>query len=290
MLTPAQVADFKQTGFLDGDRILDDDEVDELRADLDRIIEKGTDGFAPGESRPARIQYSDTGTASESLQIVNIWMASQPYERLLYTPYIVEGMSQLTGQPDLMVWHDQIQYKPPNSGGGLHWHQDAPAWRILRPSTPVSVWIALDDADEENGCMWMVPGSHNWGIQSEFLRAQGHLNERDDLKNIKGFTPPSGAKIKSVTPCSRPVKKGAVSFHHSLTWHSSPPNHSDRHRRAIAIHYMTGEARFVGEGGHVMKQFVNLEDGAPMSEAGDSFPHVCRNGEPIALPSRLQAI
>ena len=151
--------------------------------------------------------------------------------------------------------------------------------------TPVSAWIALDDADEENGCMWMVPGSYKWGDQMDFLRTQQHLEQREEFMNIQGFSPPDDSEVKAVAPQPRPVKSGEVSFHHSLTWHGSPFNRSDRPRRAIAIHYMTGESRFVASGQHLMKQFVTLENGEPMAEAGEHFPAVCRDGEPIGAPA-----
>ena len=83
--------------------------------------------------------------------------------------------------------------------------------------------------------------------------------------------------------------RGEVSFHHSLTWHGSPFNQSHRPRRAIAIHYMTGAARFDQSGEHLMKQFVALPDDAPMAAAGRHFPVVCRDGEPVGVPARLRA-
>lgn len=51
---------------------------------------------------------------------------------------------------------------------------------------------------------------------------------------------------------------------------------------------MIGESRLVASGQHVMKQFMHLEDGAPMTEADEHFPVVCRNGEPAGVPARLQ--
>ena len=48
---------------------------------------------------------------------------------------------------------------------------------------------------------------------------------------------------------------------------------------------MTGESRFVASGQHLMKQFVRLEDGEPMAEAGEHFPAVCRDGEPLGAPA-----
>ena len=51
---------------------------------------------------------------------------------------------------------------------------------------------------------------------------------------------------------------------------------------------MTGAARFDQSGEHLMKQFVDLPDNAPMAEAGSHFPVVCRNGEPVGVPARLR--
>ena len=186
-----------------------------------------------------------------------------------------------------MVWHDQIQYKPPSHGGPITWHQDAPLWPIIKPMTHVSAWVPMDDADRGNGCMWMVPGSFKWGDQIEFLKTQHELSQPDEFGDIQGFAPPDGAEIANVKPRPIPVKRGEVSFHHSLNWHGSPFNKSGRQRRAIAIHYMTGDAVFDASGDHPMKQFVEIEDGEPMSEAGLHFPMVCRDGQPLPAPSPI---
>ena len=69
-----------------------------------------------------------------------------------------------------------------------------------------------------------------------------------------------------------PVRKGEVHYHHALTWHGSNTNHSGRPRRAIALHFMTNETRFVASGDHVMKPFVHVADGDMMS--GEHFPLV----------------
>src|SRR4029077_68430 len=100
--------------------------------------------------------------------------------------------------------------------------------------------------------------------------------------DFDGF--PADAPIRQAKAVPWPVMRGEVSFHHSLTWHGSPTNTSPRPRRAIAIHYMTGEAIYQGKRGHPMEQFITLEAGAPMSRAGDHFPIVCRNGQPVGPP------
>jgi ectoine hydroxylase-related dioxygenase (phytanoyl-CoA dioxygenase family) len=66
------------------------------------------------------------------------------------------------------------------------------------------------------------------------------------------------------------VQKGEVHYHHALTWHGSHANTSGRPRRAIALHFMTGDTCFVASGEHVMKQFVEVADGELMQ--GAHFP------------------
>ena len=292
MLNEEQIARFDADGFLNAGPLLEQDEVEELRSELDRVLETGPDGFAEGEPKPVafRDMSARGGVSGHPVwQIVNIWEASEAFERLLYHPAITGAFCQLSRQSDIVVWHDQLQYKPAGTGGALAWHQDAPLWPSIRPMTPVSAWIPLDDADEDNGCMWMVPGSHKWGNQIDFLRRQESLTGLTEFAGIETFEPPADAEIRSVDPQPWPVKRGEVSFHHSLAWHGSPTNTSPRPRRAIAIHYMTGKTRFVKDGMHPMGQLIDLEDGAPMSAAGDHFPRVCEGGRPLACPLAVTA-
>lgn len=288
MLTPQQVSEFDRNGCLIGGQVLSDAEVEELRSELDRVIADFQRGYADGDKQPVLVNKWGTTPESVIWQVVNIWEASPAYERLLYHPFVVKAISQLTAQPDIQIWHDQIQYKPPHHGGINNWHQDAPYWPILRPETPVTAWIALDEVDTSNGCMWMVPGSHKWGNHIKMLET----NPQDKFFELgKDFTPPADAEINTVELTPWPVKKGHVSFHHSMTWHGSHSNHSDRPRRAIALHFMTGQARYVASGQHVMKRFCkHLPDDAPMSDAGPHFPHLCRNGQLVPPPPHLRPV
>lgn len=282
-LTEAQVENFEHDGYLNAGSLLTDEDVTALSDELDRILEIGPDGFGPDEPKPVLYHNlngggGDYGTAGAQpvWQIVNIWEASDPFKALVHHPTIVKAISQLTGFPDLQVWHDQVQYKPAEAGGPTTWHQDAPLWPSIEPDTPVSAWIPFDDADIENGCMWMVPGSHKWGNQIK------HLGETmSDLRALPEFTnviPTDASQQIEARAC--PVKRGEVHFHHSLTWHGSPENHSTRPRRALAIHYMTSEACYTGKS-HVMADFIDLAVGDAMREAGPHFPIVCTDGQPV---------
>lgn len=258
MLSDTQIQQFEATGYLNGGTVLDDDTVETLRGDVIRIIEARDNPSAP---QPVLLRNLGKSDNAPVWQIVNAWQASDAFERLIYHPQIVTGIAQLTGASELRIWHDQIQYKPAQIGGVNMWHQDAPYWPILAPMTEVTAWVALDDVDESNGCMSMIPGSHLWGNQIDFLHT---LKSYDDM--------PSEFNGHTITVTRCPVKKGEVHFHHALTWHGSHANTSGRPRRAIALHYMSDETRYVASGEHVMKPFVEVKDGEMMQ--GKYFPRV----------------
>jgi len=259
MLTDTQVAQFQAQGFLNGGRILEEGPVEELRGELSRVIENH-DAL---EHKPVLFRNLSGDEAAQVWQIVNIWEASEPYAALMRHPKIAEDIAQLTGARELRIWHDQIQFKPAETGGVNWWHQDAPLWPIIAPMTEVSAWVALDDVDESNGCMSMVPGSHQWGNNMPFLNALDH----DDFDGMPGEFEGHPVAIRRC-----PVRKGEVHYHHALAWHGSHANTSGRPRRAVALHFMTGETRFVASGQHVMKPFVEVADGELMR--GAHFPRI----------------
>jgi ectoine hydroxylase-related dioxygenase (phytanoyl-CoA dioxygenase family) len=263
MLTEKQIAQFHANGFLNGGVLLDNNEVEVLRNELTRVIE---DKDKPDVPQPVRIFNLGADDQAPVWQIVNIWMASEPYRELMAHPKITKGIAQLTDATALRIWHDQIQYKPPQIGGVNMWHQDAPLWPIITPMTEVTAWIALDDADETNGCMSMVPGSHLWGNNIGFLRK---------LENYEAMPAHFNGHTIAVVRC--PVRTGEVHFHHALTWHGSHANTSGRRRRAIALHYMTQDTRYVAAGNHIMKPYVGVADGELMH--GDTFPLVYQAGD-----------
>jgi ectoine hydroxylase-related dioxygenase (phytanoyl-CoA dioxygenase family) len=263
MLTHEQIGQFKNDGYLKSGRVLSDEHVAILQQEMERVIR---DHGKPAIPQPVLCRNLSRDEQRPVWQIVNIWEASAPFRELIRNPRIAEEMAQLTGAKTLRIWHDQIQYKPAATGGVNMWHQDAPYWPVLTPMTEVSAWVALDDADESNGCMSMVPGSHLWGNQIEFIHT---LKTFEDMP--REF---SGRKI-DVRAC--PVRKGEVHYHHALTWHGSAANTSARPRRAIALHFMTEETRFNAQGEHVMKQFAEVAHGETM--CGTHFPVVWKDGK-----------
>ncbi len=276
MLTPEQIREFDEQGFVKGPVVLDQGQVEKLRSELDAVME-GRSVRPPVLNRNLLngdqtygMQMSKTDTV---VQIVNMWMASDAFLTHARNPVICEEVAQLCRTDTLRIWHDQVQYKPPVTGGPGGWHQDFPAWPVLQPPDLVSAWVALDDAVVENGCMWMVPGSHRWGNQKGYItRTPDYMPSHREPDRL-----PPGARVEAV-PFE--IRKGQVGYHHCLTWHGSPPNRSTRKRRAIAVHYMPAHIRYEPAGSHVMRTFVEVQPGEIL--AGEHFPVVFRRDEVAA--------
>lgn len=266
-LRQGQIGRFRRDGYLLGPEVLTSDEVDQLRAELQRVLDEPTDG-----PRPVMMQNLGADPNAPVWQVVNIWEASEAFRMLVYNPSIVAAIGQLMDTSSVRLWHDQIQYKPAERGGTNKWHQDSPLWPVLTPMTQVTAWVALDDVDEENGCMSMIAGSHLWGDQSAYLDAQ------------TSFELPGSFDGAPVQRQLCPVRKGQVHFHHGLTWHGSHGNRSGRMRRAIALHYMDSNTRFMSTGSHPMDRFIESGDGLPI--AGNHFPLVLAGGSPVPMPPR----
>lgn len=259
MLTTEQLEQYARSGFVNGGPVLDGPAVETLQQEVLRVIADRANAAVPQPVSLANL----SGEADHPIwQIVNIWEASPAFKALVTHRQIVAMAAQLSGAKELRLWHDQIQYKPKALGGRLHWHQDSPLWPTLEPKdAQITAWVALDDAEADNGCMYMVPGSHKWGnrqAQIADLPAGSHLPETFE-----------GHALHFIM-C--PVKQGQVHFHHPLTWHGSGPNHSNRPRRAIGIHFMTEKTAYAASGNHLMKPFISVQDGAPLK--GDAFPLV----------------
>jgi Protein involved in biosynthesis of mitomycin antibiotics/polyketide fumonisin len=272
MLTQEQIQSFRENGFLNYGPVLTPEETAELREGLKRVM-SGKSAAKPEANR----NLLGEGSEQVVVQIVNIWEAEPAFRVHLSHPKIVQMVSELMGTDTVRVWHDQIQVKPSHIGGPTYWHQDHPYWPVIQPADLVSAWVAIDDATVENGCMWMVPGSHRWGpynggtIGTDPETYGPAPKDRDFL--------PEGAEIAAV-PC--PVPAGGVVFHHCLTWHGAPPNYSGVGRPAIAVHYMPGWTRYEPEGRpHLVEKHIHVPAGEPL--VGDHFPTVMENGSIVAV-------
>ena len=114
MLNQTQVDTFREKGFLLGNRVLNDEQVDELREELARVI----DDYEKDEiAQPVRIANLGGKEESPVWQIVNIWEASSAYHRLVHNPVIVEEIGQLMSATELRVLARPNPIQTPASRG-----------------------------------------------------------------------------------------------------------------------------------------------------------------------------
>jgi phytanoyl-CoA hydroxylase len=145
---------------------------------------------------------------------------------------ILDIVEELIG-PDIKLFGSQLFMKPP---GGIEkpYHQDSPYFSI-EPKSLVTCWIALDDTTIENGCLWVVPGSHRLGALPHSEKWM--VRDREDMR-----VPESAFDRSREAPIT--LARGSCSFHHSLLLHMSHPNRSQTSRRGLAFHYMTSKSRW----------------------------------------------
>ena len=114
MLEQTQVDTFREKGFLLGNRVLSDEQVDELREELARVID---DYERDDVAQPVRIANLGGKEASPVWQIVNIWEASSAYHRLVHNPVIVEEMGSSCRRQSCASGTTKSNTKPPKVGG-----------------------------------------------------------------------------------------------------------------------------------------------------------------------------
>lgn len=136
-------------------------------------------------------------------------------------PALTATLTRLMGEPPVL-FQDMALLKPAGVGSEKPWHQDCAYFNIDPAARVVGVWIALDQATPANGCMHIVPGSHRAGPLGHFKRRDWQICDTDiDLGGIVAVPlPPGGALLFS-----------------GLLHHGTPPNRSDRPRRALQYHY-----------------------------------------------------
>ncbi len=221
-LSPGQIAQFDEQGFLPGVRVLNERQIEALTAALARLVDPGHPGhgyfyeFHSNESHnPATVLFHALGA----------WRIEPPFHDILWNPAFIVPASQLLRGP-VRFWHDQLFCKPANHGGVVAWHQDYSYWTRTEPLAHLTCWMALDDSTVENGCLHYVPGSHRWNL----LPVTGLTGNMDEIKTV--LTVEQRAAFR---PVPVELKRGEAVFHHALTVHGSYENRSPRQRRATLI-------------------------------------------------------
>jgi hypothetical protein len=134
-------------------------------------------------------------------------------------------------QPGIAVHSTKLVPKPPHSDDVCHWHQDDAFY--LKPDDPdtfsrtrMSVWVPLQDADERNGGLWVVPGSQEWGLQDYHMVDTGQCRKVVDRET---YAEEHAIPLR--------VQAGSVVLFSAMLWHHSKNNQTDRVRRAFIVSY-----------------------------------------------------
>ncbi|MGI8915910.1 MAG: phytanoyl-CoA dioxygenase family protein [Chloroflexota bacterium] len=138
--------------------------------------------------------------------------------------------------PGIAIHSSKLVTKLPQSTDICHWHQDEAFY--TKPDDPttyaqrrMSVWVPLQDTDERNGCLWVVPGSQRWGIDPWTMQETGTCQKRINRVEYAD---------EHAVPVA--VRSGTVVLFSAYTWHHSKNNHTDQTRRAFIVSYQEATA------------------------------------------------
>jgi ectoine hydroxylase-related dioxygenase (phytanoyl-CoA dioxygenase family) len=221
-LSTEQIEFFNENGYLEGIRILEQDQIENLLDELPRLM----DPRNPSHDLFYEFNSNESADPNKMLfHALGAWRISQAFHDLLWHPAFVVPASQLLGGA-VRFWHDQLFCKPARDGGVVIWHQDYSYWTRTKPMAHLTCWIGLDDSTTENGCLHYVPGSHKWNL----LPREDFANDMDKIREAL-----TEDQLREFNPVPVELKKGECSFHHPMTVHGSFANTSDRPRRAAVL-------------------------------------------------------
>ena len=221
-LYQSQIDAFYREGFLLAEGFLSGAEIDHLRTCYMETI-------AQLRASQALENVQSGSDSDEEFQVYQIRTAhlQHPIFRMLINDSRLLDMVESLLGPEIRLIHYQGVYKPARSGGEVRWHQDNDYFKVAE-NRSISVWLALDDATIENGCMWYLPRHHQRLLQHEQLW---------DTSEKKGFYL-AIPEIDESTAVAAEVQSGNFAIHHCLMPHRSLKNESRQPRRGLAMHFM----------------------------------------------------
>jgi non-haem Fe2+, alpha-ketoglutarate-dependent halogenase len=196
------------------------------------------DVFSSAEAEANRVYFDDLMAKAEqkghNSYSINGWQkyCAGIYD-LVVEPRILDYVQDLLGE-NLICWGTHYFCKMPGDEKQVNWHQDASYWP-LTPSKTVTVWLAIDDADVENGAMEVIPKSHLHGqIPFEKSTAEDKNVLNQSVRDLSTFDD---------VPVAFEMKAGQISLHTDLLLHGSKPNLSDRRRCGLTMRFVPPDVR-----------------------------------------------
>lgn len=223
VLNPQEIAYYHRNGYVVPSYRLPPEMVSDLQITLQQLIDANP-GVRPEKLVSAHIEGKNDDGVNGSKRFLELAM---------YPP-LIELVSQVIGE-DIALWGCQVFCKPPEDGYATPWHQDGQYWPI-RPLATCTVWIALEPSLKTNGCLRVIPGSHQDKVLHPHLhedRAELTLNQS---VNADCFDPSQAQDLE--------LQPGQMSLHDVFMIHGANANTSDIRRTGVAIRYMPTTSHF----------------------------------------------
>lgn len=227
--------------------VLDANEVDATRACLDQLC----------ASHPP----TDHGVI-----LNNVWRRHPDLAALITSGALWRSAATLMGESRVRLFQDNFVWKYPGSAR-IEWHQDY-SYQPLDGPYGLTLWLSLDHATTESGCLHYIPGTHKLGerVAADFIKGTGQPI-REDLPLLDWRSRLNDVVCMEAGP-------GELLAHHPLVWHMSPVNLSDHHRRAIAVNWISEQIRWKpSQAPHPFNYELGLTDGEQID--GELFPVFC---------------
>lgn len=234
-LSPQDIAQYRHNGFLVIEDFLSPDELDFWRTALDEAVANRN-----GNKMPNRKEvYGKGDDADKSYydnvfdQLINLWQDNDKIKQIMLDKRLGKMAAELSDADGIRIWHDQALIKKPWANP-TSWHLDTPYWSFS-DRRALSIWVALDDATYENGCLFFIPGSYH---QTTF--------ENPGIGKNMGAIFTTYPEFKTSKSVAAPMKAGSCSFHNGLTIHGAHANMTPGYRRAMTCAYMPDGNTFNG--------------------------------------------
>lgn len=231
-----QVDFYVENGFLAVPDLVAEEELEELKRD---IVKVARGGYPNKTIQPVSADLTDEEVTSRILAIHQPHYVSPVMERFTRHPKICGVLSQIAGA-HLAHWSGNVKcmqsmffIKPPGFQG-QSWHQDE-NYIPTRDRSLIGAWIAVDDAHVDNGCMWVLPKSHQQGYLYP-TKKHGDPDEFDSHDDMAfGFDESPQVPVE--------VKAGGVVFFNGYLLHQSLKNRTETsYRRVLVNHYLSCES------------------------------------------------
>lgn len=157
------------------------------------------------------------------------------FDHFCRAPQVAEVYRDI-GFDDPRLLQSMYIFKQPRIGGEVSWHCDH-SFLWTEPQSVVGLWVALEDATVDNGCLWALPGQHRTPAKIRFRR-EGAGTVTDVLDDVP-YDPAGAVPLEATT--------GTAILLHGTLPHWSGPNHSATSRHAFTLHVIDGTARYLDD-------------------------------------------